>query len=75
VQARDKRELARVMVAKKPGHQGEHEGNRKTIAQGMPVETGEPVARPGHFLPNPRVHRTPGIPRALVFEGRACAFS
>jgi hypothetical protein len=30
-------------VAKEPGHRGEHEGNRKTIAQGMPVETGEPV--------------------------------
>src|ERR1700761_6967246 len=30
-------------VAKKPGHRGEREGNRKAIAQGMPVETGEPV--------------------------------
>src|SRR5258708_24343308 len=30
-------------VARKPGHRGEHEENRKTIAQGMPVETGEPV--------------------------------
>jgi hypothetical protein len=27
---------ALVMVTTKPGHQGEHEGNRKTIAQGMP---------------------------------------
>jgi hypothetical protein len=25
-----------MMVAKKPDHQREHEGNRKTIAQGMP---------------------------------------
>jgi hypothetical protein len=32
-----------VTVAKEPGHRGEHEGNRKTTAQGMPVETGEPV--------------------------------
>ena len=37
------------MVANKPGHQGEREGNRKTIAQGMPVETGEPVALPVLF--------------------------
>jgi hypothetical protein len=26
-----------VTVAKEPGHRGEHEGNRKTIAQGKPV--------------------------------------
>ena len=32
-----------MTVAKEPGHRGEHEGNRKAIAQGMPVETGEPV--------------------------------
>jgi hypothetical protein len=25
-----------AMVARKPDHQGDHEGNRKTIAQGMP---------------------------------------
>ena len=30
-------------VTTKPGHRGEHEVSRKTIAQGMPVETGEPV--------------------------------
>jgi hypothetical protein len=62
--------LPRVTVTTKPGRRGEHEISRKAIAQGMPVETGEPVARPGHFLPKPRVHRTPGIPRALL-EGRA----
>jgi hypothetical protein len=56
-----------MTVTKTPGCRGEHEGNRKAIAQGMPVETGEPVALPGHFLPKPRVHRTPGIPRALYF--------
>src|ERR1700743_2446391 len=32
-----------MTVARKPGHRGEREGNRKAIAQGMPVETGEPV--------------------------------
>jgi hypothetical protein len=31
------------MVAKKPDHQREHEGNRKTVAQGMPDRFGEPV--------------------------------
>ena len=31
------KQFARVMVATKPGHQGEREGNRKTIVQGMPV--------------------------------------
>ena len=31
------------MVATKPGHQGEHEGTRKTIAQGMPGDSGGPV--------------------------------
>jgi hypothetical protein len=55
------------MVTTKPGRQGEREGNRKTIAQGMPVEPGEPVALPRAFLPEPRVHRTPGIPCALFF--------
>src|ERR1700761_9251058 len=38
------RESIRVAtVTTRAGHRGEHEGNRKTIAQGMPVETGEPV--------------------------------
>src|ERR1700743_849770 len=32
-----------MMVARKPGHQGEHEGNRNTIAQGRPGDAGEPV--------------------------------
>jgi hypothetical protein len=29
--------IAPMTVATKPGHRGEREGNRKTIAQGMPV--------------------------------------
>src|ERR1700739_4402242 len=32
------------------GHRGEREGNRKTIAQGMPVETGEPMEDYPHFV-------------------------
>jgi hypothetical protein len=31
------------MVTRKPDHQREHEGNRKTVAQGMPDRFGEPV--------------------------------
>jgi hypothetical protein len=64
--------MLRIMpatVAKEPGHRGEHEGNRKTIVQGMPVETGEPVAD-YRILCGPRVHRTPGIPCALLLLGR-----
>src|SRR6266550_8347195 len=34
---------AQATVSNKPGHRGEHEGNRKTIAQGMPGETGVTV--------------------------------
>jgi hypothetical protein len=30
-------------VTRKPDHRGEHEGNRKTIAQGMLECSGEPV--------------------------------
>jgi hypothetical protein len=66
---KSRRSVRAMMVTTKPGRQGEHEGNRKTIVQGMPVETGEPVALPGHFLP-PRVHRTPGIPCALFLLWR-----
>src|ERR1700688_4585317 len=31
------------MVAKEPGHQGEHDISRKTIAQGVPADCGVPV--------------------------------
>ena len=37
------REEAQATVATKPGHRGEREGNRKTIAQGVPGETGVTV--------------------------------
>ena len=29
-----------MTVARKPGHRGEHEGNRKTIARGKPGDSG-----------------------------------
>jgi hypothetical protein len=37
-------------VTTKPGHREELEGNRKAIAQGMPVDPGEPVATTGAFF-------------------------
>ena len=38
------------MVARKPDHQGEHEISRKTIAQGRPDVSAEPVCSCAHFL-------------------------
>jgi hypothetical protein len=35
--------IAPVTETRKPGLRGEREGNRKTIAQGMPVDFGGPV--------------------------------
>src|SRR6266480_6727790 len=37
------REEAQATVSNKPGHRGEHEISRKTIARGMPGETGVTV--------------------------------
>src|SRR5437899_5245252 len=37
------REDAQMTVSNKPGHRGEHEVSRKTIARGMPGETGVTV--------------------------------
>src|SRR6185369_14816197 len=37
------REEAQATVSNKPGHRGEHEVSRKTIARGMPGRSGEPV--------------------------------
>jgi hypothetical protein len=59
-----------MTVTTKPDHRGEHEGNRKTIARGMPGETGVTVvtvtAGVAFFLPaRLRAHWAPGIPCAL----------
>jgi hypothetical protein len=63
------REEAQATVSNKPGHRGEHEGNRKTIARGMPDETGVTVVTTlvCFFISHARlrVHRAPGIPCAL----------
>src|SRR5258706_16405170 len=37
------REEAQATVSNKPGHRGEHEVSRKTIARGMPGYSGVPV--------------------------------
>src|SRR5580693_9775425 len=60
---------------KSPAHRGDHGISRKTIAQGMPGQSGEPVATmlvcsltTSHT--RLRVHWASGIPCALVFEWR-----
>src|SRR6516165_7816094 len=49
--------IAPMTVAKKPGHRGEREGNRKTIAQGRP---GLPGRTCGDFAGVLLFNRTPG---------------
>jgi hypothetical protein len=60
-------------VAKEPGHRGEHEGNRKTIARGKPVELVVPVVTTlvWFFYSHARlrVQLAPGFPCALDYLG------
>src|SRR6266498_1474721 len=69
------REEAQATVSNKPGHRGEHEGNRKTIARGMPgdfrCDRGD-YARVLYLISHARLRArwAPGIPCALCFEGR-----
>ena len=56
-------------MAKEPGHRGEHEGNRKTIVQGMPVETGEPV-EDDRILCGHGCIGHPAFPAPSLFLGR-----
>src|SRR6266550_1950511 len=64
------REEAQATVSNKPGHRGEHEVSRKTIARGMPgdfrCDRGD-YARVLCFISHARLraHRAPGIPCAL----------
>ena len=57
----------------KAGLRGEHEGNRKTIAQGMPAVGGGPVVTKlvcfSHLHTRLWVRRAPGIPCALSVWG------
>src|SRR5712671_6840817 len=67
------REEAQATVSNKPGHRGEREVSRKTIARGMPgdfrCDRGD-YARVFVFLHTRlRVHWAPGIPCALCYLG------
>jgi hypothetical protein len=65
------------MVTTKLDHQREHEGNRKTIAQGMPAWTGEPVVtylRAFYFARGAAgAPKRPAFPAPSFFEGREIA--
>src|SRR6266853_87994 len=69
------REGAQATVSNKPGHRGEREVSRKTIARGMPglfrCTCGD-YARVLCLISHARlwVHWAPGIPCALCFSGR-----
>ena len=58
-----------MTVTNKPDRRGEREISRKTIARGMPGETGVTVVTTlvcfFHLQARLRVHRAPGIPCAL----------
>src|SRR6478672_4623655 len=63
------REEAQATVSNKPGHRGEHEVRRKTIARGCRVISGVTVVTTlgclFSFGPEAAAHRAPGIPCAL----------
>src|SRR5260370_41662969 len=63
-----------MTVSNKRGHRGEREVSRKTIARGMPGETGVTVVTTLvcfiHLHARLRVHWASGIPCALCFPGR-----
>src|SRR6266403_2644073 len=69
------RDEAQATVSNKHGHRGEHEVSRKTIARGMPGDSGVTVVTMlvcfvliSHA--RLRVHQAPGIPCALCYPGR-----
>src|SRR5258707_13666369 len=69
------REEAQATVSNKPGHRGDHEVSRKTIARGMPGLlrcTCGAYARVLCFISHARlwVHWAPGIPCALCSQRR-----
>jgi hypothetical protein len=62
-----------VTVAKEPDRRGEHEGNRKTIARGMPGDSGVTVATTCTLFA--AAHRRPAFPapsdeRARKFKAK-----
>src|SRR6476646_10230221 len=68
------REEAQATVSNKPGHRGEHEVSRKTIARGMPVRSGVTVVTMLGclFLSAPRLRRIvrPAFPAPSDFRER-----
>src|SRR6476659_6115999 len=68
------REEAQATVSNKPGHRGEHEVSRKTIARGMPVRSGVTVVTTLGclFLSAPRLRRIvrPAFPAPSDFRER-----
>jgi hypothetical protein len=69
--------ISEATVAKEPGHRGEQEISRKTIAQGMLECFGEPVVTNSlcFLLSHARlwVRWAPGIPCALLSGGQVQA--
>src|SRR6266702_8650336 len=69
------REEAQATVSNKPGHRGEHEVSRKTIARGMPgdfrCDRGD-YARVLCFISHARLraHQRPAFPAPSVSGGR-----
>jgi len=71
--AADAHASARVMGARKPGPQGEHEGHRNTIAQGGPDRSGWTCGTCRlHFLSRRAtgLSRGPALPAPLILERR-----
>src|SRR6478735_3282855 len=68
------REEAQMTVSNKPGHRGDHEVSRKTIARGMPgdfrCDRGDYARVLFSLHARLRVHRAPGIPCALYSRRR-----
>ena len=62
-----------MTVANKPGHRGEHEVSRKTIARGVPGNPGVTVVTTrvlSTLHTRLRAHQAPGIPCALQIRGQ-----
>src|SRR5712672_3066821 len=68
------REEARATVSNKPGHRGEREVSRKTIARGMPGETGVTVVTNSYacfiFMRGCGCIERPAFPAPSDFFGR-----
>src|SRR6266403_4235683 len=66
------REEAQATVSNKPGHRGDHEVSRKTIARGMPGDfrctCGDYTRVLSTLHTGLRVHWAPGIPCALCLS-------